>query len=150
VTNPGLFQLMLAYLRELKSDWLQVLVSHHTAALLDTLRVSPAELHKLNDDQLRLVKQSLIDFPGHRIFKDIIQAPEHSREVSGELLKTMLCNLVDILAKKLPPEVNFNNSKLESVISRIKLVPIPKHIFEEPVIEDRYDENQLAIVRTVV
>jgi len=41
--------------------------------------------------------------------------------------------IIDILSKKLPSEVSFNNAKLEQVISKIKLVPIPKHIHEQAV-----------------
>lgn len=43
----------------------------------------------------------------------------------------MISNIVDILAKKLPADINFNPTKLDSVIHKIKLVPISKGIYEE-------------------
>jgi len=42
--------------------------------------------------------------------------------------------LVDILAKKLPQDVSFNASKVDAVINKIKLVPIPPHIFDQSMI----------------
>jgi hypothetical protein len=54
----------------------------------------------------------------------------------NSILQDMLSNLVDILAKKLPADISFNPSKLDSVIHKIKLVPIPKGVYEQDVEED--------------
>lgn len=43
----------------------------------------------------------------------------------------MISNIVDILAKKLPSEINFNPSKLDSVVHKIRLVTIPKGYVED-------------------
>jgi len=45
----------------------------------------------------------------------------------------MIANIVDISAKRLPQDINFNSAKLESVINKIKLVPVPKAVIEETV-----------------
>lgn len=124
----------------MKNDYLNIMITHQTAGLLEQFKVNPGELYKLNEEQLKQVKQSFIENPGHRIMRDILRRQNYQSYLDQGLLTLVLSNIFDILSKKLPQEVNFNNSKLESVISRIKLVSIPKHIFEEPVSEEHYDE----------
>ncbi len=43
----------------------------------------------------------------------------------------MISNIVDILSKKLPQDINFNPAKLESVVHKIKLVPTPKGLIPD-------------------
>ena len=43
----------------------------------------------------------------------------------------MISNIVDILAKKLPADITFNPTKLDSVIHKIKLIPFPQGVFDE-------------------
>lgn len=69
------------------------------------------ELHKLTDEQLKQLKDSLINDPGHEIFGQLRQE-EHSN-FSFDILRDLTHAIVDILSKKLPQEVNFNPQKLE-------------------------------------
>jgi len=48
--------------------------------------------------------------------------------------------VIDIMAKKLPSDVAFPALKLDTVSSKVKLIPIPKDIFEDDIKESRYDE----------
>ena len=43
-------------------------------------------------------------------------------------MRTVTAVVVDILSKKLPADVNFNNQKLDTVMHKIKLVPVPKGV----------------------
>jgi hypothetical protein len=52
---------------------------------------------------------------------------------SFDLIAQLQNMIIDILSKKLPSDVSFNNAKLEQVISKIKLLPVPKHIHEQAV-----------------
>jgi hypothetical protein len=84
------------------------------------------EIHKLNEDQLKHFKQVFIENPGSFALDDLNKEKldGYDREIAHNLLAT----IVDILSKKLPQDVNFNNAKLEQVVSKIKLVQIPKNI----------------------
>ena len=57
-----------------------------------------------------------------------------------QILDDLADVVIDILAKKLPSDVTFPALKLDTVSSKIKLVPIPKDIFEEDIKESKYDE----------
>jgi hypothetical protein len=58
-----------------------------------------------------------------------------------EIANHLISSIIDILSKKLPQDVNFNNAKLESVVSKIRLVPVPKAIVERSVLESVLDGN---------
>jgi hypothetical protein len=87
---------------------------------------------------------------GHTIYNTLRDNPSFSR-FSYDILSDTLSNIVDILAKKLPQEVNFNPAKLEAVIHKIKLVPIPRTVVEEDFADERglvqANTGERAIVR---
>jgi hypothetical protein len=90
------------------------MISNNTVALLESFKVNLNELHKLNDEQLKQVKQSLIQSPGHSVYEDLRDSADFSGcSFDFEILSNLLLDIVDILARKLPQEVNFNNAKLE-------------------------------------
>lgn len=45
----------------------------------------------------------------------------------------MISNIVDILSKKLPLEINFSPTKLDSLVLKIKLVPIPNDVVQDDI-----------------
>ena len=47
----------------------------------------------------------------------------------------MISNIVDILSKKLPLEINFSPTKLDSLVLKIKLVPIPNHVVQDDIFD---------------
>lgn len=78
----------------------------------------------------------MIDNPGHFIYKNLMRDESYQTpDFNSELISILLSDIIDILSKKLPTEINFNNSKLDAIISKIKLVPIPRSIVEESVID---------------
>jgi hypothetical protein len=48
--------------------------------------------------------------------------------VNYSLIEQLSGVLADIAAKRLPPEVAFNQNKLDQVANKIKFVPVPKSI----------------------
>lgn len=126
---------LLNYIKDMKNETLHILVSQETAALLESFKVQPNELHKLSDEQLLQVKNAILANSGHSIYNTLRDNPAFSR-FNYQLLNDTLSNIVDILAKKLPQEVSFNPTKLDAVIHRIKLVPIPKTVIEEDYINE--------------
>ena len=48
--------------------------------------------------------------------------------------------LVDIAAKKIPSEINFAATKVDSVASKIKMVAVPKQVVETEVSELAWDD----------
>jgi len=79
----------------------------------------------------------MINEPGHSVI-NLIRDFYNMEDISYDFLKNLISNIVDIITKRLPSEVNFNPTKLDSVIHKIKLVPIPKSIVEEDVTESSY------------
>ena len=56
---------MINFLKEMKLDAFVLTISKDSAALLETFKVGPHELHKLNEEQLKAFKQSMTDSFGH-------------------------------------------------------------------------------------
>ena len=52
---------MINFLKEMKLDAFVITISKDSAALLEAFKVGPHELHKLNEEQLKAFKQSMID-----------------------------------------------------------------------------------------
>ena len=61
---------------------------------------------------------------------------------------------MDIAAKKIPSDLPFSNKQLDSIVQKIKFMPVPKHICDETVYrEDSINENSdipSQVVRTVI
>ena len=73
---------------------------------------------------MKQFKQVFIDYPGHFIIEDLRK--DKAEVFDQEIANHLISSIIDILSKKLPQDVNFNNAKLESVVSKIRLVPVPK------------------------
>ena len=66
----------------------------------------------------------MVENSGHRVFRMILSNTFDGFKFDEQLFTDITSNIVDILTKKLPADVNFNPTKLDSVIHKIKLVPI--------------------------
>ena len=80
---------------------------------------------------MKQFKQVFIDYPGHFIIEDLRK--DKAEVFDQEIANHLISSIIDILSKKLPQDVNFNNAKLESVVSKIRLVPVPKAIVDRSV-----------------
>jgi hypothetical protein len=69
LTGPGLFNLLLNYIKDMKNDNLQILLSQEVLALLESFKVSPNELTKLNEEQLKKLKETILLSNGHFIVR---------------------------------------------------------------------------------
>jgi hypothetical protein len=79
---------------------------------LEGFKVNINEIHKLNEEQLKQLKESLIQDSGHFFLKDF-EKTYAVEQFHSKFIETIQSNIVDILSKKLPTEINFNNAKLE-------------------------------------
>ena len=75
VSGSGLFTLMLTLIKDLKNENLHILVSQETVALLESFKANLSDWSRLNEEQLKQIKQSMIDHPGHFLYKKLA-APE--------------------------------------------------------------------------
>lgn len=152
LSGPGLYNFILNYIREMKNDLLTVLVQGQTLELLESLKVGLGDLHKLDENNIKAVKDSISSNIGY-ISVNRVQSNDVT-EATTYSLTNFLKVIVDILSKKLPADVNFNNAKLEQVISKIKLISVPKTIREVPQIENGEwldsNTNERAIVRLTI
>ena len=69
--NQGLMNFLLNYIKDMKNETLQILLSQETASLLESFKVQPNELHKLSDEQLIQVKNSMLENSGHSIYNTL-------------------------------------------------------------------------------
>lgn len=69
LSQTGLFNFLLNYLKEMRNESLSLMISHETAAFLEEAKVGLNELHKLNDEQLQNLKNLIKKTPGHMIYQ---------------------------------------------------------------------------------
>jgi len=138
LTNAGLFSFVLNFFKEMKLDSFVVTISKESAALLESFKVS--ELHKLNEEQLKAFKQSVVQAPGHPVFQGLRDGDYRGLGLEADTVFVLLEMLVDIAAKKIPSEVNFAATKVDSVAQKVRLVAVPKHVQETEVGETVWDE----------
>ena len=109
-------------------------------------------MHKLDENNLKAVKDSISSTTGYLSVLRV--QPNDYSYASSTMLSTVLKVIVDILSKKLPADVNFNNAKLEQVVSKIKLITVPKTVYEIPqIINNEWNDpntNERAIVRLTI
>lgn len=53
LTVPGFFNLILNFIKDMKNDSLNIMISHDTQALLENFKLSLQDFHKLNEEQLK-------------------------------------------------------------------------------------------------
>lgn len=75
--------------------------------LLEEYKVPLNDLSKLTESQIEGVKNSLLQYSGHRAIREVFYKRLNYEDLGdfafdNSLLETMINNLVDILAKKLP------------------------------------------------
>lgn len=127
--NPGLISLLLSYLKDMKNDAFSLQISQHTAQLLEQFKVNGRDLSKLNEEQLQQIRHSVIQHPGHLIFQSIRNSGQD--QALAEIYESVILNIVDILSKKVSQDINFNLAKLDQIIHKIKLIPIPKQFYSD-------------------
>ena len=99
---PGLMNFLLNYLKDMKNDTVQIQISQETQALIESFKANLNELHKLNEEQLKQVKESMINEPGHEIYGILRTEAEEYGHFSFDILRDLIHAMVDILSKKLP------------------------------------------------
>ena len=133
LSKNNIFLMLVHYLKDMKSENLHVQVSQHFMQTLEQLKVNINDLHKVSDEQQRAVYEGLKNSSGHTAFTILnsdVKVHSHD-QISHELYEDFHHVLTSILTKRLPADINFSISKLDSVVHKIRLVPIPKSIADD-------------------
>lgn len=118
--------------------------------LLESFKFSLEQLPKLNEDQLRQLKDCMFEHPGHFILKKLQQPQFNNGIVDYEKIgKTIISALVDIAAKKLPSDLPFSNKQLDQIIQKVKFVPVPKTVVDVPVFKEEVVDASAQPPKTV-
>jgi hypothetical protein len=85
--------------------------------LLESFKFTPEQLTKLNEDQVKQLKDCMFEHPGHFIFKKLLKHEYNQGQVRYETIgRTLLGALVDIACKKLPGDLPFSNKQIDQII----------------------------------
>lgn len=102
--SPNLISFLLGYLKELKNDCgFSIQISQHSIQLLESFKFTLEQLPKLNEDQVKQLKDCMFEHPGHFIFKKLLSHDYNQGALPYDTVgRTLLSALVDIACKKLP------------------------------------------------
>lgn len=91
------------------------------------------DIHKVTDENIKAIFEALKNSSGHTAFTILNNDVKHhsNDQISSELFEDFHHVLTSILTKRLPADINFSSSKLDTVAHKIKLVPIPKTIADD-------------------
>jgi hypothetical protein len=118
IQSPNLISFLLGYLKELKNDsGFSVQISQHSIQLLDSFKLTLEQLPKLNDEQVKQLKDCMFEHPGHFIFKKLLNHEYNQGVVPYDTIgRSLLSTLVDIACKKLPADLPFSNKQVDQII----------------------------------
>jgi hypothetical protein len=142
-----MYNFLMAYFKDMKNDNFTILVNQTTVSLLESFKVGLNDLHKLNEDQLKQFKESMVKNPGHRFIQKLRDPSFSEGKVNMQIFDLLMNDIIDMLAKKLPTEVGINNQKLDSITQKIRLVQIPKGLIEESFY--REDDPETIVKATI-
>lgn len=110
-----LMPFIMQYLKDMKNDAIEMLIHQDCIDFLNVLEISTEDLSSLTDEDL--VK-----------FKEIFNGKRMSQfhQGTGKMMDTLYDYLIDILAKRVP--VEGTNVKVEQIMSKIKLIPMPDDV----------------------
>lgn len=125
-------------MKDLKNEsGLVIQISQHSLSLLESFRFGLTDLHKMNEDQLKQLKDCMLEHPGHLIFKKLLRPQFNHNTVEYERIGRVLINhIVDIAAKKLPVDLPFSNKQLETIVQKIKFFPVPRHVIDDTIYKE--------------
>lgn len=116
---------LMQYLKDMKNEAIEILTHQDCFDFLNVLEISADDLSNLTDEDL--VK-----------FKELFNSKRMSQfhQGTGKMMDTLYDYLVDILAKRVP--VEGTNVKVEQIMSKIKLIPIPDDvILEDKIVKEK-------------
>lgn len=118
--------ILMAYLRDLKCDCIEVMIGNEAAQFLKDLNVGFEDLSELSDDDLGKFKELW----GQRV------SPVHTD--GGKHLDFMLDFAIDVLAKRLPED---GNVRVDTIHNKIVLVEMPEGLYSKDTKESRIVEQ---------
>lgn len=117
-TVEHLLPFLMHYLKDMKNESIDLVLHPMAAKFLEGLDVDPEDLSVLNDEDLLKFKEIFMS-----------TCPKLLKE-KGQYMNTLLEDLLDIASKRVPTE-NIN-VKAETVQHKVRFVPLPEGIIEEP------------------
>lgn len=146
MTSATFITFLLAYIKDLKNDsGLVIQVSQRVMSLLESFKVGLDALHKLNEDQLKQVKESMVENPGHFILKRLQTAKFNQGVLDYKKVASALINtIVDITAKKVPADLPYSTKQLDQLVQKVKFIAVPKNIIQENIYDDVNEEDPTA------
>lgn len=103
--------------------------------MLESFKFGLSDLHKLNEDQLKQLKDCILEHPGHFIFRKLLRLPFNSGNLVEyeKIGRIIISAIIDVAAKKFPGDLPYSNKQLDQIIQKIKFVAVPKNIIDETV-----------------
>lgn len=144
--SPQLVTMLLALMKDLKNEsGILVQLNQSTVQLVETFKFGMDQLPKYNDDQLKQLKDSISENPGHFIFQRLRDPKFNTRNLDySRAVQVIVSSLLDIASKKIQVDHPYSNKQLEQIIQKVKFVPVPKNIvpltvYKEEMIQDTPD-----------
>ncbi len=107
--------MLLAMMKDLKNEsGILVQISQSTVQLVETFKFGLDQLPKYNDDQLKQLKDSISENPGHFIFQRL-RDPKFNTQNNdyGRACQAIVSSLLDIASKKIQVDHPYSNKQLE-------------------------------------
>jgi hypothetical protein len=146
IDSPQLVTMLLALMKDLKNEsGILVQISQSTVQFVESQKYGLDQLPKYNDDQLKQLKDSITENPGHFIFQRLRDPSFNTSHYDySRACGAIISSLLDIASKKIQVDHPYSNKQLEQIIQKVKFVPIPKNIvpltiYKEEMIQDTPD-----------
>lgn len=132
--NDHMKPLIMQYLKDLKTECIEIMIDGVPAAFLKELGISFEDLSGLSDDNLGKFKELFLK--EHRV------SPIHDVKTSGQNFDTILDFAVDILARRETDELKNTTVKLDSITNKIVLVEMPEGTYMKDTKQTVVTENE--------
>lgn len=125
-----LMPFLMQYLKDMKNEAIELMITQECLDFLNELEISTDDLSSLSDEDLVKFKEM---FNGKRM--------SQFHQGVGKMMDTLYDYLIDILAKRVP--VEGVNVKVEQIMSKIKLIPVPEDvILEDTVVKEKVTNEE--------
>ena len=129
VLEAHLMPFIMSYLKDMKTECIEVMVHPKISAFMDTTEANLEDLSSLTDDQVTKFKE---------LFKENRVSTAHKN--AGKSMDMLYDFLVDILAKRVPVE---NVAvKVDQINGKVKLIEMPEGLYHEDTVEIITKENE--------
>jgi hypothetical protein len=117
---------------------------------LETFKFGLDQLPKYNEEQLKSLKESIAETPGHFIFRRLRDPAFNTSGYNyNQSAHAVVSALLDIASKKIQVDHPYSNKQLEQIIQKVKFFPLPKTVvpltvYKEEMVQDTPDGKPYA------